>query len=545
MATEIDTYEDPIISLANDPNLNKEVDKTNKLIGLISGFSLAERKVSKLCQLSLTILQTLEKIELNLKNWAFLSLDINSNDHFNNDNTNIKDFNNSISMKVLTDCHEMNKKLSKISVDLDYITKALKSLTPIEYILDSGTLLTSLTLRNIKLKHELTDKVTVAYLKAKLITIGTELEGMLTDDQSDTTVNTYKAFVASLLKQLNSAIEDEDMTEKHECLAVISDMEKMFDAFKLEKAEEAFKEEQERQREETERALKEQAKALLQLEPPHHAHHMHATKSPRLDIQSPKFSHNQSEDDSDSIYDLEMGSSMYGSTYTAPMIHSITKSQPAHAQQTRHSVEPLSASGSSFLHKTTIAEEMPYLMSAFDLARNVEEDIRNFKEEDDTKSESKSKSPKSDLKSSLSDDSSTLSGRSSVHYPSHKSNLRETPLTSESTILQEPPKNSAFSYLYSNNSLLSRLGIRPQVITTDLPTQQTGRELGLNTSVNITPQRAKPRQEITNGTKGTIEDKTEKDDKENTMIKPLTQKNLATHTFSSLNVINDFNDHVE
>ncbi|EGV61702.1 hypothetical protein PSN45_000390 [Yamadazyma tenuis] len=518
MATEIETYEDPIIRLANDPDLNKQIDKTNKLISLISGFSLAERKVSKLCQLSLTILQTLEKIGLNLKNWAFLSLDINSNDHFNNENSNIKDFNNSISVKVLTDCHDINKKLLKISIDLDYITKASRTLTPIEYISDSGTLLTSLTLRNIKLKHELTDKVTVAYSKAKLITIGTELESMITDDDSNTTVETYKTFVASLLSQLNSAIEDEDMTEKHECLAVISDMEKMFDAFKLEKAQEVRQQQEDEQQE-----------RRLQLQSPHH--HF---KSPDT-FSSP---HVQSEDDSDSVYDSEMGYSMYGSMYTSPMIHSITKSPATTSTNLKNSrdIEKSPALGSSgILHKTTLSEEMPYLMSAFNSARNVEEDIRTFKQEEDQDNQK-------DRKRTLSPTSvPSTEDAHHVRYPNHKTKIRETLLTSESVILQEPPKTVPFSYLYSNNSLLSRLGIRPQVITTDLPPQPQ-KELGPNTTSNIGHQHGKHLHVIKD--KADEGDET-KYDKENSMIKPLTQRNLETHTYSNLNVINDFNDHVE
>jgi len=233
---DIDVYEDPILKLAKDPNLNKEKEKTKELIHIIHSFPLTERKVSKLCQLSLTILQSLEKIELNLKNWAFLSLDINSENHFNKDNNeDIKNFNNNVSLKVLNNCNEFNRKLNKISVDLDYITKSLRTLTPLEYILDSGTLLTSLTLRNIRLKDEISDKITIAYLKAKLITIGTDLETMLVDDEDNSTAVTYKNFVVSLLKQLNNAIEMEDTSAKYECLAVINDMEQMFNVYKLDR----------------------------------------------------------------------------------------------------------------------------------------------------------------------------------------------------------------------------------------------------------------------------------------------------------------------
>lgn len=519
-------YEDPIILLANDPNLNKDIGKTNELISLISEFSIAERKVSKLCQLSLTILQTLEKIELTLKNWAFISLDINSNDHFNNSSDSIKEFNNNISLKVLTDCNDLNKRLSKISIDLDYITKASRTLSPMEYILDSGTLLTSLTLRNIKLKYELTDKVTVAYLKAKLITIGKELESML-DETNESTIATYKTFVASLLKQLNTAIDEEDAADKQECLAVINDMEKMFDAFKLEKAQEMARKEFEQQQ------------ADNSFDSDHLLPPSFDVKSPQSEIQSPKsdihspsaFPHNGSEDDNDSLYS-EIGSSMYGSsTYNPPLIRSITKSQATVSPVARlsklsesHTVsDSFSSMGNSILQKTTLADEMPYLMSAFDLAKNVQEDINTFQQEDpDSKPKRKAKSPEAEPVSNK------------IHFPDHQTNLPQTPLSAQSTILHEQKIPSPYSYLYANNSLLSRLGIKPQVITTDVTPPK--RELGLNTTANIN-----------NFTHKTIENTNdnEKIDKENNMVTPLTQKNLQNHTFSSLSITNDFNDHVE
>lgn len=239
------TYEDPILALAQDPNLIRERSKTAQINLIILGFAVTERKVSRLCQLSVTILQTLEKIDLNLKNWTFFSLDLNSADHFDASNTEeTKQFNNNVSLQVINSCQELTKKLNKISADVDFITNALKTLSPREFISDSGTLLASLTLRNIKLKDELRDKVLIAYLKAKLITIGTDLEAMLSEGSSEQqqTVQSYKQFVVSLLQQLNDAVDEDDLEERNECLAVINDMDQMFEVFKLERAQQAKEE---------------------------------------------------------------------------------------------------------------------------------------------------------------------------------------------------------------------------------------------------------------------------------------------------------------
>lgn len=411
-------YTDPIINLANDPELNKDKFKATKILGVIQSFPLVERRISKLCQLSLSILQVLEKIELNLKNWAFLSLDINSNNHFLLDETsNVKQFNNSISLKVLEDCKDINRNLLHVSSDLDYVTKESKTLTPMEYILDSGTLLTSLSLRNIKLKYEVTDKVTVAYLKAKLIVIGTELEVMLGDDTQVQTILTYKTFVANLLKQLNEAIAEEDNTEKTECLALINDVEKMFEAFKLEHVR-------------TQLQTKAPTKGTKETESPEPFVNIQKVLPPSRPFEDDEFS------------DSDMSSTMFGSGYNSPLVHSITKDTPKSIDTF---LEP------SDLHKTTLSEEMPYLLSAFNAAKAVEKDILSFSEP----------KLKRSSRSSLNPTPKTFIPQEDSVPISHNFHLPNTPLTSQSTILNDL-KPSPYS-LY-NNSLLSRLGIRPQVI---------------------------------------------------------------------------------
>ncbi|CAH2354342.1 hypothetical protein CLIB1423_16S00474 [[Candida] railenensis] len=528
---EVASYEDPILKLARDPDLNKEKDKTCQLIHIINNFPLTERRISKLCQLSLTILQSLEKIELNSKNWQFLSLDINSETHFNEDyeeNSVLRKFNNNIASKVLLSCQDFQKKLHRISQDLDFITRSSRTLSPLEFLSDSGTLLTQLTLRNIKLKDELTDKITVAYSRAKLINIGTDLEEMLSqsedgDSETDQTVATYKSFVVSLLKQLNNSIEQEDLQDKYECLAVISDMEKMFEAFKLEKLQEAAELAADRERE---RMMNEMDAKLAALPDPDeefvYVGSPEATTSPANYASHKSNAGSGVSAVSDDGYDSDMGtsstmfSSMYSSHHQPPQIHSITRTNHnssntnASLHGRRDSVASLSTS--TILHKTTIAEEMPYLMSAFDSARNFEEDISHYKPEKDEKEKSESNTDISSSSrsssansmsqsspdiSSTSPDSSTSNLSASIQIPSggHFSSISnklsaKNSLYAESTILKNLPSPS--SYLYSNSSLLSKLGIKPQVVTADLPSRglssravQPVSAMGSNTSANI------------------------------------------------------------
>ncbi|PSK41514.1 hypothetical protein C7M61_001197 [Candidozyma pseudohaemuli] len=446
------TYEDPILALARDPDLLKEKAKNSQINQIIHGFAITERKVSRLCQLSLSILQTLEKIDLNLKNWTFFSLDASSTDHFDESNTEEnKLFNNKVSLQVINSCQELTKKLNKISADVDFITNALKSLSPLEFISDSGTLLTSLTLRNIKLKDELRDRVTVAYLKAKLITIGTDLEVMLGDGNSEQqqTVQSYKQFVVSLLKQLNDAVDGDDIEERNECLAVISDMEQMFEVFKLEKVQQAKEE------------LAKRAE--------------------------------QAEDSDDTLH-----------THKSDQHHSEYKSQRR---------DSLSSLSTAMVQQSLLSEELPYLMSAFHQDEKREGQSDYALERLEVVHEKAKKHQETD------DNSASI-----LHFPRQKTQLPETSLYSGSEIVNKPPAPSPYSYIETGSSWLSKLGIRPQIITAD-------KHLVNSTSFN---RGFAEKQQLTPASSPTsIKDKAE-DDKENVRHPPLLIENLEAHTLSLL-----------
>ncbi|GEQ71870.1 hypothetical protein JCM33374_g5556 [Metschnikowia sp. JCM 33374] len=506
-------YEDEILRLARDPNLNREKGKTSKIISIIQNFPLAERTVSRLCQLSLSILQTLEKIELNLRNWAFMSLDLNSSNHFDNSNPDeIKTFNNNISVRVIDSCQELTMKLNKISADMDFITKASRSLTPLEFLSDSGTLLTSLSLRNIKLKDELREKITIAYSKAKLITIGTNLETMLEGGTAEqkSTVESYQQFVVSLLGQLNDAIEAQNEEDKNECLAVISDMEQMFEVFKLEYAQGWN-------------------------DPPSPPSQEKEIAIPDTPDQS-SYSIGSRRDDFSELEELTETSSTINSishSYSQPMVHSITKPLHSAHSDSGSVVEQhvrrgsfSSVASTSVLQKSTLSEELPYLLSAFDSAKTLEEDVFHFKGDDDhvkEKSPTEEKPPSSKSKT-------VQEHVAPKQFPATKNHLPQSSLYSNSQILTTPSPVSARSYLYSNNSMLSKLGIKPQVISTTLP-----RHLSDSVSFN------KPQYINLPKTQASIEaperpQQEGSDNKENKhdVVAPLTRANLDTHNLSAL-----------
>lgn len=495
-----DSYEDEILNLAWDPELNRQKNKTSKIILLILNFSLSERKVSRLCQLSLKILQTLEKIELNLKNWAFLSLDLNSANHFDASNSEeIKVFNTNVSVRILSSCQDLTLKLNKVSADMDFITKALRSLTPIEYISDSGTLLTSLTLRSIRLKDELRRKITIAYLKATLITIGSDLELMLSDGLADhqATVTTYKQFVVSLLGQLNQAIEDENDEDVNECFAVISDMEQMFEVFKLETAQKATRD-------------------LVPSNISREDEHESGDNTSEIAI---------SVDGSELVIndDLTWTSHESSPLYTRPMVRSITKPSLHEGHEHHRKGLMSSLASTNILQKSTISEELPYLMSAFNLAKTLEEDMHHFKDENEEEEPSTLR-----LSQSISESAKSSSTLQKSHFLDHSGILPKTTLYSNSQIISQPLSTPS-SYLYANNSLLSKLGIKPQILTTNIPSPLSESSLSSNGDSKYL---------ISSTSSNDIERKNTNDDKEakhfqNKLI-PLTTENLATHNLTAL-----------
>ncbi|KAI5954182.1 hypothetical protein KGF54_001957 [Candida jiufengensis] len=454
--TEIEPYKDPIISLIKDPNLNKDQNKSSQIIHLIQ--EITERKLNKLCSSSFIILQTLENIQLKFKSWEFLSLDYNSDTHFENLNDNIKIFNTGIADKVMSACIELNHKMVKISSDIDLISKSSKILSIKDLMSDDGTMLTSLVLRIIKLKNEVIEQLSISYSKSKLILIGRDLEILNQDDDNDDdTIDYYKTFIVSLLKQLNDAILANDFDQKYECLAVINDLEKMFEKYKLEKMIDKSIEEHDQLK-----ALEQSAHSSQQQTPQHipqqHHHHNglqhHSSRSEHIhhqslfddDSSSNSGKEPQSPDETFSEYSITSSTQL-------PMVHSIT----THNNTKRNSVYDYN----SQMYKSTISEELPYLMTAFSSAKNIKEDISHY-EQEEQKDDEKIKKKK---QTKTSEDLNQYNhSPKKPYFP--KSNLPESSLYSQSNVLRQSNLNfTTNSMLNNNNNLLRKLGIRPQIIS--------------------------------------------------------------------------------
>ncbi|CAN3357438.1 hypothetical protein DICA4_C15390 [Diutina catenulata] len=511
-------WQDPVLCLVQDPQLFTSPEQSLTLSEMIGG--LAERRISKLCSQAVVLLKSLETIGASFRTWEFMSLDFNSDQHFSEANP-LHSFNEGLAERVMDTCKSHQEKLHYIAVDIDNLTKVSKTLTPMEYISDSGTLLTSLVLRTIRTKADIYEKTTIAYSKAKLILIGKELDEIADAD----VLAQYRHLLFSLVKQLNEAIDADDAEAKHECLAVISDMEVMFEQYKLEQELEkqkqqamvAQKQQYQRYQQEFQKQYQDEARRQFQEEAARHARdeeqarqrtreaarreeiarqaraeeekrERRGTSSPLFNdyvdvgeesearqfdgLASPLVAHEKSDIAAVPYDPYDVHVPPYtggpGSThpttpqsasvfddddYMAPLVHSITKEGPEH----------LEASASS-LYRTSLTEEMPYLMSAFSSARNFEEDVQHYKSgtSEPKPPREQRDSPKRKVNKRASHDRDL--GRA-------PRGLAQSNLYASSTMLKPPSPPAS---VFTGSAILARLGIKPQVI--EVPTDEENKE---------------------------------------------------------------------
>ncbi|RCK62749.1 hypothetical protein Cantr_09220 [Candida viswanathii] len=422
--TDIEPYVDPIISLIQDPNLSKDKFKTSQLVHLIH--EISERRINKLCSTSFKILQTLENVQLKFKSWEFLSLDFNSDNHFLNQDNKIKDFNAGVANKVMIACSEINVKIAKISSDIDIISKNSKTLAPRDLMSDAGTMLTSLLLRIIKLKNDVVEQLSIAYSKSKLIIIGEELE--LWEDEN--TVSYYKSFISALLQQLNDAIEQGDFDAKYECLAVINDLEQMFEKFRVEKLIDESLEESRLVEEQHQKQQEEETKLQRHFQ-------YDEDEDVQIDSESDFFGAKNDSPPEDSFSEY---STFSASSPQVPMVRSITGHRDHDTVST---------------YQGTITDELPYLMTAFSSAKNFEMDVNNYKIEEEKENKpvkhQKRAAPKQHQPHQKQEQEQTKHKQPFFH----KTNLPESSLYAQSNVIHPP--------MYSS-SILRTFGIKPQVI---------------------------------------------------------------------------------
>lgn len=231
---ELTAFADPLITLLHSKNLNKDKELRDTLCEYID--EITDTEIKKWCIDSLTLLRDLEKIETQLDQWEFHTLDFTLEINTTN-NKQGNSIRTNLANRVLEKSNILRNLLfdQKDQINLT-INRSKKLSTNVKKIIsDSGTILIELTLRIVKLSKLLDEKVTIGYSRAKLTIIGSELKKLVTLHPGiidNEIILNYTKFVDNLLNQLNTAVEHNDTVGLWESVGIIGDVEKMFESMK-------------------------------------------------------------------------------------------------------------------------------------------------------------------------------------------------------------------------------------------------------------------------------------------------------------------------
>ncbi|VEU23722.1 DEKNAAC105039 [Brettanomyces naardenensis] len=397
MSAEVLPYTDPLLELLKDPNLNKEKEKVQQLVEYID--EIEDSKLKSWCIEAFEILRDLEKIEVKINNWEFQTLDFNiSVDSImaNEQDLKRRKFNLELAKRVSKHCLELHRLLSELSLEIDELSTYSKRLTALQKISDPGTILTELNLRVIRLQDLLTDEISIHYSRARLVNIGISLEDLVnkgedgSDDNSgginNETVRNYKEFVNNLLQQLNGCVASNDTIGAMECIAIVNDVEKMFVTMKAQKQEEKQRkildDEQKSSRKESKvqnnnivpntegedyDAVSPSSSSNLTTLCGDEEEIKQKAVNPESFLESlPEESKNNNEIDEDNLsIDSDEAENKADSSLLSVKVDERRKRRHNNDQVTMNLED-------SILHRTTISEKLPFLMSAFEEAKAAE-----------------------------------------------------------------------------------------------------------------------------------------------------------------------------
>lgn len=328
-----ESYEDPILALLTS---NEEIS-ANTLQLVIRSLPVSDQPMIKYINRAHQIRGEMSRLleEVNT-GWEFMALEKTIDLTISNNNKRkTRLFDTSIAKAVSKKSLEFHQGIFDLGRDVDNINGMVSRFTPSQYISDAGVLLTNLSLRVIEMKAEIGEKINISYSKSQLIIMGSELETLLEEynntdglinanhpmisNDLTSTIEGYKEFVVTILSQLKEAQQLQDKDEITECLAVIGDLEKMFEA------------------------LMRQVSEATVLPPESHSTEV------TLDLGT-NF-------DNDTLYESEEDFDKKKS-----MLQSWGGSS--------------SKSMSGNMGRTTLSEEMPYLLHAFESAKDAELELR-------------------------------------------------------------------------------------------------------------------------------------------------------------------------
>ncbi|KAH3676128.1 hypothetical protein WICPIJ_009199 [Wickerhamomyces pijperi] len=295
-----------------------------------------------------------------LNSWEFLILktSVNLNFNYDEDKDQRSSFDINIARKCIDKCSDLDDILDENADTVDRLVSFIQKLSIQEYISDPGTLLIKIYFKILNLKNHIVEQISVFYTKSKLLIISYELneivkmieqdENPIVADDTDykSTLESYKNFVAILITQLDQAVADKDSEQIEECLNILNDVEKMYESVRMQFF---YTEEINDIEEEFLNEYNEQQRVLEDSM-----------------MSSTGFDHADYGDSSSSVDDMVTSGEF-------------NKMKRFNGRRTSIS------STTSTLHsqfnpqkKTTISEELPYLLQAFDEAKHLEEELKEY-----------------------------------------------------------------------------------------------------------------------------------------------------------------------
>lgn len=371
-------YNDPILTLiAND-----DMDE-HELAMVLRTLPLSDKPLVKYVQKAFHVYKSLSRLQEALTTgWEYKALEknilraINPNHVYEDEKAST--FDTEMAKIVLDKSTTDHQRLHELNSTIIQINAVLADFLPMQYVSDAGVLLTNLLLKIIELKTRVNEKISVAYSQARLISMGADLDELLRDFEAHggendaassiidpdhpiilndlaATVEGYKDFVVTILDQLHEAKEMADLDDISECLAVIADLEKMFEALMKE-----IYDSDSRSSFDTESVA-----ALTHSRQTSKRGQYENYKQPEPVVESPVHGF-----DSDTLYESDIDGK-----------HSRNQSLSSSAtfgmlSSTLRNFASSMLSNGKFHPKTTISEELPYLLKAFDDAKEIENELK-------------------------------------------------------------------------------------------------------------------------------------------------------------------------
>lgn len=322
-------------------------------------------RIVRNCHHSLKLYKFFINLKYNeLNSWEFLILKTSVNLNFNYEQTSGSDdqrgsFDINIARKCIDKCSDLDDILDGNADAVDKLVAFIQRLSIQEYISDPGTLLIKVYFKILNLKNQIVEQISIFYTKSKLLIISYELneivrmieqdDNPIVADETDykSTLESYKNFVKILIDQLDQAVADKDSEQIEECLNILNDVEKMYESVRMQFF---YTEEINEMEEEFLNEYNEQQRLLE-------------------DSMMSSTGFDQADDFADSVSSVD------------ELVALDYNKRRNNMSGRRTSI----SSTTSTLHsqfnpqkKTTISEELPYLLQAFDEAKHLEQELKEY-----------------------------------------------------------------------------------------------------------------------------------------------------------------------